>query len=367
MTTRTPLFTEQDYRFYKDDAVQASATAWAAINTTTSIPLDQAFRLVVNLGETNNANSANSLAFKLQYRIGAGTWTDVGSGTAIRFTTGAGLVSDANNYATQRLNTITSATYTSSYNEFDTNNTLTTRTWAAQGCEYEFLLIAPTGGGAVATNSITFRLVTTGNVTVNTQTNVPTYTVTAALTRVTNDYADSYTLYGRITDDFADAYTVSTRIVDDFADAYTVNARITSSFSDSYTVTAGSQYARPASDITTGSWLPSTPAQPLYSMIDEQVADDNDYIYVGAASSMSEVKLSTVGNPGAGFGHAVRVRAKGNAGQTLRVALMQGATQKATWDQVLTGTAATYTFALTAGEVSSLSDYSDLRLRFTGL
>lgn len=177
MTTRTPTWVEQDYRFYRDDAAQGSNTALAALNTAATVNIGQNFRLVVNVGDTNNANSGNSTAWKLQFRIGTGSWTDVGAATAVRYATSA-YVTDGTQYTTQRLGSITGSTYTNTYNEFDSNNTLTSRTWADQFCEYDFCLLAHSSGVSTG-NTLTFRVVTTGNT-------VPTITNTATATAQTN-------------------------------------------------------------------------------------------------------------------------------------------------------------------------------------
>jgi hypothetical protein len=229
------------------------------------------------------------------------------------------------------------------------------------------------------------------------------------LTRVTADYADSYTVIARVSSDIADAYTVRAQVTQDvadsfvvrqlalsayadayavrqlvlsdlsdawinwvrvdssFADTYTVLVRLYQDLSDAYAILADTQYARPSADITAGAWLPSTPAAPLYSMIDEAVPDDNDYIYAGQSGSMSEVALQSSADPGATYGHSVLIRAKGNASQPLRVHLMEGTTQIAVWDRVLAATPTTYELPLTRAERAAIVDYTNLRFRFTGL
>jgi hypothetical protein len=54
------------------------------------------------------------------------------------------------------------------------------------------------------------------------------------------------------------------------------------------------QYARPASDIAAGGWLPSTGVD-LYAMIDEAAADDADYIY-SSENPAAAVNLLTASN-----------------------------------------------------------------------
>lgn len=65
------------------------------------------------------------------------------------------------------------------------------------------------------------------------------------------------------------------------------------------------QYARPTSDISTGTWSPT----PLYAVLDEEVATTADTIrsVAGAASDTAEVALSTVIDPNVATGHVLRI------------------------------------------------------------
>jgi hypothetical protein len=135
-----------------------------------------------------------------------------------------------------------------------------------------------------------------------------------------------------------------------------------------FTTTSGDvQFRRPVSTLVQGAWLPSTPAAPLYTMVDEAIADDADYMYVGQSGSATELALQSVADAGVGFGKAVRVRAMGFNGETLRVKLMQGATQIASWDQVLTGSYVLYEFNLTSLEIAAITDYTALSLKYEGV
>jgi hypothetical protein len=191
MTTRAAVWVAQDYRFRNDDGTLATATWRANENTAATIPLAGKFRLRVNVGETNNANSANVTAWKLQFRVGSGSWTDVGAATAIKYAT-SGTVADAATETTQRLSSIAGSAFNSSFVEFDSNNSLTSRTWADDFTEYEFCL---ENDSAVVSDVITFRPVLAGG-TVPTITNTATATVTATALTLAGA-AGSYVLTGQ--------------------------------------------------------------------------------------------------------------------------------------------------------------------------
>ena len=120
------------------------------------------------------------------------------------------------------------------------------------------------------------------------------------------------------------------------------------------------QLLRPTSDITAGAWTPSSGTD-LFSMLDETPYDDADYI-LASTSTTSEVKLGVGFDPASSTGHIIRYRAKGNG--TLTVSLYQGTTLIATHVPTLTSGFQTFTFTLTSTEADSITNYTDLRLRF---
>jgi hypothetical protein len=79
------------------------------------------------------------------------------------------------------------------------------------------------------------------------------------------------------------------------------------------------RYARPASDIGAGNWLPSSGAD-LYAMLDEATPDDSDYIYTTTAGAC-EIALGAVEDPETSSGQAVRyqVWSIDGAGVTVRL------------------------------------------------
>lgn len=132
------------------------------------------------------------------------------------------------------------------------------------------------------------------------------------------------------------------------------------------------QYARPSSDITTTNWTRSTGAGTFASHIDEASADDADYIYTQTQGSGVEIKLGSVTDPAGNTSHTVNLRyyvAGSGGGERHTVLLLQGGTTiatvvnnaamspRATWNAV--------TYTLTTGEADAITDYTDLRLRFT--
>jgi hypothetical protein len=127
-------------------------------------------------------------------------------------------------------------------------------------------------------------------------------------------------------------------------------------------------YLRPVSDVSTGTWTTS----PLYAKIDETIADDNDYISSVdvPVNDTCEIALTPTGTPSSRDNHSVSYRiGKSNNSATqldLTVGLYQGNTliksqshTNVPYGFVTTG------FSLTTGEASTITDYSDLRIRFT--
>src|SRR5574338_160007 len=144
-------------------------------------------------------------------------------------------------------------------------------------------------------------------------------------------------------------------------------------------VSSGStQFARPDSDITKDNWDDATGGNNnnvLYDEIDESAQNDADYSTSGPLSLLDtietwEVGLSNVIDPQSSSNHIVRYAygkdASGGAQINLTVYLLQGGTQIASWthSNIANGfTLATQT--LSAAEADSITNYSDLRLRFT--
>jgi hypothetical protein len=119
--------------------------------------------------------------------------------------------------------------------------------------------------------------------------------------------------------------------------------------------------ARPASDVTTGAWSPNFGAS-LFAVIDEVFAQDFNFITTTSVS-VSEVLLSEVPDPLSSSNHTINFRSRGQG--TLVVDLLQGAVVISSYTPTLLPTFNSYSWTLTGPEADSITDYSDLRLRFT--
>lgn len=123
---------------------------------------------------------------------------------------------------------------------------------------------------------------------------------------------------------------------------------------------AAKQY--PSADITDGGWLPSEGGAELSVMLADN--DGDKYIYAREPTTC-EVRLPPLIDPVSSTGHAVRCRMWVDGGtRNVKVFLMQGATERASWTQEVTTTATDYTFTLTGTQADSITDYAALRLKF---
>jgi hypothetical protein len=124
-------------------------------------------------------------------------------------------------------------------------------------------------------------------------------------------------------------------------------------------------YSRPNSDVTT-QWTPST-AGPHYSLINETTYNDSNYIYATAAAQTDEVGLQAMSTPTAGTNVLINYRVQGIVGSgSVTVSLYSGATLVKT-DTTRTAnntSPAYYTMTVTPAEWASVSNWSNMRLRF---
>lgn len=139
------------------------------------------------------------------------------------------------------------------------------------------------------------------------------------------------------------------------------------------------QFARPSTDTTRDNWEEDDgTTTDIFDQIDEAAADDADYIRTGLAptSDVYVTKLTTVTDPVSSSGHTVRYRYGKDAGSGAQidiiVQLRQGYTNEGAQGTLIA--AQTHadvgagplagSIVLSGAEADSITDYSDLYLRF---
>ena len=122
-------------------------------------------------------------------------------------------------------------------------------------------------------------------------------------------------------------------------------------------------YARPTSDITT-QWTPSTGTD-HFALIDETTANDADYIIATAAGQTDEVRLASMTAPQAGTDLLINYRVQGIVGSaTVTMSLRQGSGGTLIATDTAKNTDNTYQLVVPAATWASVTDWTDLRLRF---
>lgn len=139
------------------------------------------------------------------------------------------------------------------------------------------------------------------------------------------------------------------------------------------------QFARPVADAVVGSWEDEGGATTsLFESIDETTPNDTDFVTseVAPATSAYAVDLGTIEDPQSSSGHVVRYRyqkdSAAGAQIDLTVELRQGYVSEGTQGTLIASNSHTNigngwtdgSFTLSAGEADSITDYSDLQLRF---
>jgi hypothetical protein len=131
------------------------------------------------------------------------------------------------------------------------------------------------------------------------------------------------------------------------------------------------QFARPGSDISTGTWTTSSGGSTaLFDELNESVFSDVDYVQSGPSPNTDtlEIALGSITDPAVGTGHTVRYRIgkTGTDSVDLTVSLRQGAsTEIVSWTHINVATGpTTVTQTLTAPQADAISNYGTLRLRF---
>lgn len=140
------------------------------------------------------------------------------------------------------------------------------------------------------------------------------------------------------------------------------------------------QFARPSTDTTRDNWEEDDGTTTnIFDQIDETVADDADFIrtVLAPTNDVFVTKLTALEDPVSSTGHTVRWRyaknAAGGAQINLTVELRQGYTNEGSQGTLIatlaahtniseTITAGSYT--LSGGEADSITDYSNLYIRY---
>ncbi len=132
------------------------------------------------------------------------------------------------------------------------------------------------------------------------------------------------------------------------------------------------QFARPDSDVTTGAWVPIGGPATLFDTMNEVVASDTDFAESDSNPTfeLMEVGLSNLDDPALSTGHVLRYRyqkdSAAGAQIDLVVDLVQGTTVIATFTHLdIQPGFITQAQALTAPQADAITDYTDLRIRFT--
>ena len=138
------------------------------------------------------------------------------------------------------------------------------------------------------------------------------------------------------------------------------------------------QYARPDADVADGQFVNESGNNTnLYAGIDESSAGDSDFVTSTDESAFATdtmtVGLSNVTDPSSAANHIVRYRAKGYDGgmggsvEDITVALLETSTSRASATITPATSFTDYSFTLSTGEANSITNYNNLRLKFTRL
>lgn len=139
-----------------------------------------------------------------------------------------------------------------------------------------------------------------------------------------------------------------------------------------YGVTSSDNLLNPAFDISSAGWTTNTGSvSNLWDAINEDTAVDTDFVQSsGVADGLAyEVGLEGQLDPASSIGHVIHIRYERdntNNEMHLRVDLVQNTTIIATrWYYNIGTTEVTDDYTLTNAEADAITDYYDLRLRFT--
>lgn len=129
------------------------------------------------------------------------------------------------------------------------------------------------------------------------------------------------------------------------------------------------QILYPDADISSGSWTPSA-GSTLWDVLNDQ--DDNDYAYEQNTNTTFEVGIDSGTDPESSSNHIVYWSDFGawlgrGSAPTVTMYLIQGSTTIASQGYLtVSNTFTQRSYTLTSGEADSITDYTNLRIRFTG-
>jgi hypothetical protein len=125
-------------------------------------------------------------------------------------------------------------------------------------------------------------------------------------------------------------------------------------------------YARPTTDITTGGWVASGAASLAAALAEAYTSIDLSTLANITGAGTFEVKIGTLTDPGGATDTVVAYVLSGTGSASFQVDLVQGTSVIATFTETNVPTLPTYyEHSLTGAQVASITDRSDLRLRFT--
>ena len=128
--TVSPVWVSGHFRFENDDGSLTASTFKAAQDTTTSVPVDEKFRLRINWGESAGQTTLTSFTPSLQFRINSGSWITVGGSTAVQYASSS-YVTDGTTVGVGMERLTTAPTGCAGYlpqGQFDSNGSMNGRT-----------------------------------------------------------------------------------------------------------------------------------------------------------------------------------------------------------------------------------------------
>jgi hypothetical protein len=136
-----------------------------------------------------------------------------------------------------------------------------------------------------------------------------------------------------------------------------------------YVAAAGGLFFRPTATTSAGTWTNELGGATLHTSIDETSASDADYIQSVNSPNLDicKIAMTTTGGVDTAEDVFVRYRYRKQGGEVidLRVRLLEGTTERASWTHsAITTSYVTAEQTLTAPEKAAVTDWSNLFLEF---